>query len=70
MNSIPSKIIDKDLYLKVKDEIRKKIPKSSIFRSLQIIKEYKKRGGRINHKEEKKSKLMKKIKETNKNKKK
>lgn len=54
---VPEKIKNKNLYLKVKEEVIKNYPKHSAFRSMLIIKEYKKRGGEINEKKEKKSGL-------------
>lgn len=43
---VPDNVVNKKLYLEVKKEIVKKIPKSSAYRSGLIVKEYKKRGGR------------------------
>ena len=42
----PDNVVNKKLYLEVKKEIVKKMPKSSAYRSGLIVKEYKKRGGR------------------------
>ena len=42
---VADNVIDKKLYLEVKKEIVKKMPKSSAYRSGLIVKEYKKRGG-------------------------
>lgn len=40
--------LNKDLYNQVKEEISKKIPASYV-RSLQVLREYKKRGGRVKY---------------------
>lgn len=50
--NVPEKIMNKTLYGKVKEEIKNKYPKHSAYRSLLIIKEYKKRGGKIDEKKE------------------
>lgn len=42
---VPDNVANKKLYLEVKNEITKKMPKSSAYRSGLIVKEYKKRGG-------------------------
>lgn len=55
MSDVPDKIINKNLYRKIRREIFKEYPKNSAYRSLMIIKEYKKAGGKI--KDEKTSKL-------------
>lgn len=47
MDEVPAKIKNPRLYKKVKKEIYKKNPKHSAYRSLQILKEYKKQGGQI-----------------------
>jgi hypothetical protein len=46
MDKVPSNVVNKELYLKVKNEIVAKNPKSSAYRSGRIVSEYKKRGGR------------------------
>jgi len=43
---VPKNVIDKELYKRVKEEIMKKIPKHSAYRSGLIVKTYKARGGR------------------------
>lgn len=55
--SVPEKIIDKELYKKVRNEIKKDYPKHSAYRSMLIIKEYKNKGGKINEELEKNSEL-------------
>ena len=45
MDKVPSNVVNKELYLKVKNEIVEKMPKSSAYRSGRIVREYKKRGG-------------------------
>ena len=42
---IPKNVVNKKLYKSVKDEIVKKMPKSSAYRSGLIVQEYKRRGG-------------------------
>ena len=54
---IPKKIKNPELYKKVRDEIKKEYPKHSAYRSMRIITEYKKRGGEMIEKLEKKSGL-------------
>ena len=61
--NVPEKIKNKSLYRKVKEEILNKYPKHSAYRSMLIIKEYKKRGGEIDEKKEKKSGLNRWLKE-------
>ena len=41
------KAIDKKLYERVKKEVYAKMPKHSAYRSAQVIKEYKKQGGKF-----------------------
>lgn len=57
MDKIPDKILNKNLYIKVRDKIYKDIPKHSAYRSMIIIKEYQKQGGKIKKKLEEKSGL-------------
>ena len=54
---------DKKLYEKVKEEIYKKHPKHSAYRSGLLVKEYKKRGGTYEGKENKSSGLNRWFKE-------
>jgi len=51
--SVPDKIINKRLYLKVKQEIYNSVPKHSAYRSGLIIKTYKDRGGAVKETENK-----------------
>tara|TARA_R100000231_G_scaffold138623_1_gene117416 strand:- start:70 stop:483 length:414 start_codon:yes stop_codon:yes gene_type:complete len=57
MDKAPTKIKNKKLYLKIKKDIYKRIPKHSAYRSALILKEYKKKGGKIDEKLEKKGNL-------------
>lgn len=43
---VPDNVINKKLYKQVSDEIKKKMPKSSAYRSGLIVQEYKRRGGK------------------------
>jgi hypothetical protein len=61
MEKVPDKIIDKDLYIKVRRQIKKLYPKHSAYRSMLIIKRYKQLNGRID--ETKKSGLKRWLKE-------
>lgn len=61
--NIPKKIINKNLYEQVREEIKKKYPKHSAYRSMLIIDEYKKRGGILNKEYESKSDLKRWINE-------
>lgn len=54
---ISKKIKNPELYRKVREEIKKEYPKHSAYRSMMIITEYKKRGGIMDEKLEKKSGL-------------
>jgi len=54
-----AKPLDMELYNKVKDEIYKKNPKHSLFRSAQVVKEYKKRGGKYDDEESPKMNIRK-----------
>lgn len=51
--SIPNKVINKKLYLKVKEEIYKAVPKHSAYRSGLLMKTYKERGGKVKKTKEK-----------------
>ena len=45
-NNIPDNVINKDLYLNIKNKIIKNYPKHGAYRSMMIVKEYKKQGGK------------------------
>lgn len=50
---VNKKFLNPELYTEVANEIKKKYPKHSIYRSMMIVKEYKKRGGEISDDNEK-----------------
>lgn len=47
MNSINNKFLDKELYKKIYDKISKIYKYPSAYKSMALVKEYKKRGGKI-----------------------
>jgi len=47
MDKVNPKFKNPKLYLKVKKEVIKDIPKHSAYRSMQIVKKYKEKGGKI-----------------------
>lgn len=47
MEKVPDKIINKDLYIYVRNKIKQLYPKHSAYRSALIIKTYKEMGGKI-----------------------
>lgn len=56
MYTVPDKVINKKLYLKVKKEVYEQIPKHSAYRSGVVMKTYKDKGGKIDSKYESRSK--------------
>lgn len=45
--SVPDKFIDKNLYRKIKANVFKNNPINSAYRSMEIVKQYKARGGKV-----------------------
>lgn len=60
---VPDKIVNKELYKSIRDIYFKINKVNSAYRSLQLIKLYKKFGGKINEEKEKKSGLNRWLKE-------